>query len=328
MSPPSGGILAKTSKFVPQHVLFRLCREAVGKASLAHTLAECLYWSQHATRKLDGRPAIWKTGSELADALGVAPKTANEHLKRLASLGFWDLEYRPRPHHPSPVSWLVFTSRAMEIVEAGRVALASKAPAPSTPKGAIAGGCNGALKEPHWEVQSCQLGTSKQIKVAPPQQPAPQKKFIPENHCSTSSKNELLSKKQKGTGSEKAPWYSKANPEIEELVHSIQLLLAEREMPEWDTSSQYTWKHAKALWGKLTKAGIQSIAEQVHFVSAILDDWPEKQKLMHWRYRNHSGNDARPTPMALSMEFAAFKDAVFPPPPPPPSSGNTFDDFF
>lgn len=319
--------MSKKIKAVSQHVLFKLCREVVPKASLAHTLAECLYWSQHAIKKIDGKAAIWKTGPELADALGIAPKTANEHLKRLASLGFWELKYRPRPHHPSPVTWLVFTTKATEIVEAGTALLVSKPTPQSTAKYDLAGASNGASNEPHTEVQSSQIETLKQNTPAPVQQVIFQGEFIPEDGCSPNSKHELPQKKHKEAGKEKAPSYLKAAPGVEALVNVIQEQLAHRDMPGWDTSSQFTWTHARTLWGQLNKAGIDQLPEQVHFISCVLDQWPKMRGLMAWRFLNYDGNNARPTPLAFAHEFSSFKDAVFPPPPPDPvvSKGGGWD---
>lgn len=316
--------MAKASNSVPQYVLFKFCRAAVGRASLARTLAECLYWLQHSTKQIDGQPTIWKTGTELAETLGIAPKTANEHLKRLASLGFWELRYKPRPYHPSPVSWLVFSQKAFAIVEAARDGLMSNAAAQGSINGAIEAEAQGAPIPPKSGVQSPQNGMLKQNSPATIPKLSSQENFIPAESFEPDGKNELPKKKLEA-GKEKAPSYLKASTAVEALVNSIQEQLKLRNMPEWDTSSQYTWKHASALRDKLNAAGIGELHDQENFVSKVLDQWTKMHGLMAWRYKTHAGNSLRPTPLALAHEFASFKDAIYPPPLDPLVTHNGFN---
>lgn len=120
--------------------IFRATTGLAIYASLARTLAYCLYWSQHATRWDGDVPVIWKTGSELHTALRIAARTANRHFKELAALGYWEISYRPRPGTIGKVTWLTMTARALDLVALARQQAVSRSPKKSrkgTPGGTI-----------------------------------------------------------------------------------------------------------------------------------------------------------------------------------------------
>jgi len=97
-----------------------LALAAVGR-TLADVLTECLFWMQSGKVEADGRRAIWKTGVELGQKLGMAPRTANRHMKALRDMGYWQLSYRPRPGQTSPVSWLVFSDMSEAVLARARM---------------------------------------------------------------------------------------------------------------------------------------------------------------------------------------------------------------
>src|SRR5438552_18729224 len=65
--------------------LFSAALKHLKRASLARTAAEMLFWCQYAKQECRGRKGIYKEDKELGRDLGVNPKTAGRHVRRLCA---------------------------------------------------------------------------------------------------------------------------------------------------------------------------------------------------------------------------------------------------
>ncbi|MET3761577.1 hypothetical protein [Sphingomonas sp. UYEF23] len=144
-----------------EHEIFRVAKGLKMSASLARTLAHCLFWTQYATQTEGGIPTIWKTGPDLEKELGIAARTANQHLKKLASLDYWHISYRPRPGTIGPVTWLTPTDLSFRLLKLASQHAIERATAKSAkpPKG----GATDQFDLPVCDDQSSQFVTSKQL---------------------------------------------------------------------------------------------------------------------------------------------------------------------
>lgn len=314
-------------KSLSRDAIFRAVKDQVG-GSLGRTLAECLYWSQYAQRVESGMPAVWKTGAELGKELGCKGRTANEHLKKLEYLGFWELLYQPRPGHPSKVTWLLFTEHSLKFL-------------------ALARSLRDERVQPGKRAAKHTVGTGKcapsSDTITDPQQSV----SVTSKHCETSQETSwghatsfLLTKEQKAvagkkepfqkisTGSQedvilKAPKYVKASADDLALAMTVRDMLEKRELKQWDWSSRYTWEHVSELRRKLNKAGVITSDEWSDFLLKMFDNWGWLRTCMEYRYSSHEGNLHRPTPMALAAETAVLHSALAKKFAPPPTDGPT-----
>lgn len=291
----------------PTHEIFRLVLPLARNASLARTLAECLYWMQFATRRIDGQLTIWKSGVELSGILGISARTASQHLKKLAALGFWELRYLPRPGHPSPVTWLVFSEKALEVLHFGTL---------EGPKA-------GDPVVTDIDIQTSQKLSTKQ-KVQEPPSSLQDKKFFPSDDLPAEGTNEISLKGSKVAEKRKAPKYLKVTPEIEQFVTDFEFALSERDLPEWDTLSKYTWQHANVVYAKLVRDGYGT-DQRLQFIAELLDRWDNARKSMDYRYSSHDLNYRRPTPLALAKQYEPLREYLHPKPKPELKGGFNFD---
>lgn len=293
-------------RLIPTHKLFSVSRPLVSNAGLARTLAECLYWSQHARHFDDGKPLIWKTGKELAEKLGISSRTANEHLKQLRDQGFWEIEYRPRPgaSSPSPVTWLRFSQRSLDLrSEADLVQTRRRRNTSSEPAGS-AQPCEENTDSPMSE-----NATDFQLDIQTNEQADEAEEFILNSGKPKAGKKELFSSsvQEELQGQMKklpAPSYAKATADDVAFFNAVQQELVERELPEWDWSSHYAWQHVKFFRKKLSQAGHPEVAAQLSLFGEILDKWGWMRTVMTERFAFHKLNAQRPTPMALASQHA------------------------
>lgn len=304
----------------PDHIvqrehIFRAVKGIV-PGSLGRTLAECLYWSQYAQQHVGSDPQIYKTGNELGQVLGMSPRTANTHLKKLERSGYWEIEYKPKPGHPSLVTWLRFLQPAAvtlalaRSLQAERTATSTRAKKPSfecteTELSIVAKtddqqSQNVTLK--HWEkTPTTSVGQKKSFLLSKEQQ----------KQASGKKEAFLILSKNPGKGEfQKAPSYIKAGKENERFAAIIRDALNERNLPDWDWISQYTWVHTQEIRAKLQKDGIVDEEGWAEFVERLLCNWDWLRICMINRYSQSDHNLHRPSPMALAFEFEKIAKAI------------------
>lgn len=283
----------RNEKAATTQAIFRAALADGVSATRAHTLAECLYWSQHSPHRVDGKPALYKTGPELSDKLGLSPRTINAHFKRLADEGFWDIEYRPRPHHPSPVSWLVIAERSRALL-----IMAQKSDGRSRPLHSIEYDRRAQSDVDECDVQTLENDTA--YRETNRQYDREESSFISDNEL---GRNELSSKISRRI---RAPSYVKASLELEKFVESILSSLAYLDLDAWDMSSRHNWEHSQEILEKMQREGLEDLPTQIEVISEVFARWSALRHCMGSRYSNHDGNRYRPTPMALNHEFGTL----------------------
>lgn len=306
--------MATPKKPLSRDAIFRMVRSEVG-GSLGRTLTECLYWSQYAQYVEDGRPIVWKTGAELGQELGCNPRTANEHLKKLRFMGFWDIEYKPRPGRPSVVTWLHFTDLSLSWLQMAR-RLRDDQPNHRRKHGKAPVEVAECALSTHTDDEGQQSGflTSKHNKTSPQTSPGQKKDFfLTKEQKAVAGKKEPSPKFSEGSQGEvilKAPKYAKASEREEAFAASIRAILVQRDLKEWDWSSAFTWQHLKAICGHLKKVGLTSDGDWSAFFSKVLENWEWLRCTMEPRYSSFDGNLHRPTPMALAAEISTLHSAL------------------
>ncbi|MEP3467771.1 MAG: hypothetical protein ABJN65_17245 [Parasphingorhabdus sp.] len=277
--------------------IFRAALAEGISATQARTLAECLFWSQHSRHEIDGQRALYKTGAELSEKLGPTARTMNKHLKQLAEEGFWCIKYRPRPRHPSPVSWLLIAERSEVLLANAKADREGRARYRTLDRA--------ERRQP--EVRTCNAQTlhyDTSYRETSIQDNREDDSFVSDKQTGM---NELSLIEDTRI---KAPRYVGATKELEEFVSAISSALAVQELPPWDTVSQYTWEHARELITKLQAEGADSLSDQIELVSQIIAEWSRLRHQMDERYCNHYGNDYRPTPLALNHQFKKLFSAL------------------
>lgn len=306
--------MGQGQRTLSRDAIFRAVKDQVG-SSLGRTLAACLYWSQYSQRVDNGMPAIWKTGAELGRELGCKSRTANEHLKRLGQMGFWALAYRPRPGHPSKVTWLLFSGQSLKFLALARTLVDEQTkPRRRAPKPAVESHESALCNDINNDTQQSALVTSKHCETA-------------QETSSGHAKGFLLTKEQKASGGKKepaqkilgkfqedmilqAPKYVQASDDDLTFATSIHSILDHRELKQWDWSSAYTWKDIRELCHKLAKVGVSTPDERSDFLVKVLDNWHWLRLCMEYRYSSHDGNLHRPTPMALAAEAVTLQSSL------------------
>jgi hypothetical protein len=283
--------------------IFRATTGLAIHASLAHTLAYCLYWSQHATHWDGDVPVIWKTGPELRAVLRIAARTANRHFKELAALGYWTISYRPRPGTIGKVTWLSMTTRALDLIALARqqaVLRSAKKIRRGTPGGAIKGQPDAAVDADlsSYDVTSKQIHqSSKTAKNG--------KGFILPSEAGKKGMNEACPSGywgEDGKGIPKAPSYIKACPADLTFAAIVRGVWTAAGLQEWDWSSKFTWEHIAEIKKKAGKIGVAE-SDMADFVRALVENWNWLRLCMVKRYADHASNLHAPSPMALAREF-------------------------
>lgn len=304
-------------------------------ATLAHTLAYCIFWSQHAMHHDGEYPSIWKTGPELSGELKVAPRTANRHLKQLAKLGYWTLSYKPKPGSVGPVTWLTFTPKSLDLLGLARELAAVRATGRKTKK-ATAGGvsvdppgvmhCDDGMS--HGTTSKHQVPTGKTAKG--------NQSFILSSEAGKTGMKETFSSCSTGkTGKSgnkkpKAPSYIDASEEDEFLAAIIQDAWVQAGLSEWEWTSRFAWGYIAEVRLKLAKLGVNE-GEHPLFMETLLDNWNWLRHAMLPRYSTHSSNLHGPSPMALANQFDVLGKEVYRKMHPPvvvAKSSNFDEDFF
>ncbi len=266
-------------------------------ATQARTLAECLYWSQHTRHEIDGQRALYKTGPELSDKLGLTARTINRHLKQLGEDGFWRIRYRPRPKHPSPVTWLV-------IAERSEVLLAN---AKAERKGQGRHRTSDRAERRQSDVRTCDAQRSHYDTTYI-------ETVIQNDRGETSFISDSDVRKNEPSAVDndriRAPRYVESTRELEKFVETISRILAVKGLPPWDTVSRFTWQHVRDLIEKLQAEGVSDLADQIKLVGRIIKRWSVLRCCMDDRYTCHDGNDDRPTPMALNHQIKKLISAL------------------
>lgn len=302
-------------KIVGREFIFRAVKGTVG-GSLGRTFAECLYWSQYAKHQSGNAPQIYKTGAELGRELGMSARTANLHLKKLARFGYWRIDYKPKPGHPSLVTWLTFLEPAAAILGLARSLHAEMSQGGKKVKEASVECSKSApLTVAKTDLQQSQNETLKHYETAPTTSKGQKKSFLlsKEQQKQASGTKEISAKESKSPGKGtkiKAPGYAKASKESLEFAGLVQNALIERKLPDWDWSSQYTWLQTEEIRIKLQEAGVDGKAHLSEFLERVLCNWDWLRGCMSSRYSQHDLNLHRPSPMALAFEFENITKAV------------------
>jgi hypothetical protein len=323
---------------VSQKYIFQAVKAILG-GSLAHTLAECIHWSQYAGYSVDGDPLIWKTGKGLGAELGLSARTANAHLKKLAKAGYWQIEYKPRPGHPSKVTWLRFLGPSSSVLALARQLQQESAGGNRKGKKQPVQGVKGSsVKVLEPDLQQSQNETSKHFETTPQTSNGQNKSFLlSKEQKEFPGKKEAFKLSEKSEEGEnekveklKSPKYEKASESQESFATLIKGLLKTRKLPPWDWSSGYTWKHTKEIHDKLQKHGLQSESDWLTFGERLCTEWHWLRTVMADRYKYHELNVHRPTPMALAFDFdklfECIRDKYNPKPKPTKSSWSSFDE--
>lgn len=280
-------------------------------ASLARTLAHCVFWSQYATHLDEGMPSIWKTGPELQRHLRICPRTANRHLKELAKLGYWKITYRPRPGTIGPVTWLTMTERASHLLDlASSIATNRKASKVKieTAKGHKATSPMAPLCDDYL----AQNVTSKQIDHSV-ETATKTASFILPSEAGKQGMNEAptsSSPEEKCKGTPKAPGYANASAADRQFASIVETAWSDAGVKTWDWSSLYTWRHTAEIRRKLATVGVSTVADMFSFVSTLLENWSWLRVCIAPRYAHHPTNLHAPSPMALAHEFNLISEKV------------------
>lgn len=304
---------------VATHLIKSAALEAVGR-TLADVLSECLFWMQSGEVRDDGRRAIWKTGPELAQKLGMSPRTANRHMKELRDLGYWEIRYRPRRGSTSPVTWLMFSELSEALLEAARVLSETD---PRQGRRRTVG--RSTLGRPDGSDTNHRMSQNEpllQRRQSDRTQPRQQEAFLHSKERAEDGRKEpAFQEDYRDRGREKstlkkAPTYARAREEDRELVTDFCEQAAARGLPEWDTVSCFTWQHAGEIRRKLIKAGLDTREDRRSFIEELLERWVDIRGRMDYRFSSHQKNRLAPSPMALAMEFKSLFEVIRPSPPP------------
>lgn len=285
--------------------IFRATTGLALHASLARTLAYCLFWSQHATHWDGDLPTIWKTGPQLQSELRIAARTANRHFKELAEAGYWTISYRPRPGSIGKVTWLTLTARALELVTTARGHAAI-----------------GAAKKKKRDMPSCCHSHSQSGGMdcdIPLAQNVTSKKLYQTGKTSEKMKGFILPSKAGKTGTHeasssivtgeddeyapKAPGYLKTSPLDKEFATVVQTTWSKAGLKEWEWSSRFTWKHIAEIRRKLTDFDVVEGQQIAAFLGALIENWGWLRTCMAPRYAHHDLNLHAPSAMALAHEI-------------------------
>ncbi|MEG3181816.1 hypothetical protein [Sphingomonas sp. LT1P40] len=315
--------------YASEQDIFRATNGLTFSASLARTLAYCLYWSQHATHWDGDAPMIWKTGPQLNAELRIAARTANRHFKELAKAGYWVLTYRPRPGTIGPVTWLTLTGKSLQLLETAKEFAASRGAKKGLGNTSYGHNCHQPVGE-DCDQPMAQNVTSKKLQQSE-KTAKKEKSFILPSEAGKKGMNETSSSKifgEKDKGEPKAPGYVKATPLDRELAARIGSAWTTAGLKEWDWSSAYTWKHIAEVRTKLAKIDIVSPEQASVFFEKLLENWSWLRIGMQPRYAFHDLNLHAPSPMALAHEFEAIGKKVLEKmlPPKPGLKPFSFDD--
>ncbi|TGX54776.1 hypothetical protein E5A73_04795 [Sphingomonas gei] len=283
--------------------IFRATTGLAIHASLARTLAYCLYWCQHATHWDGDAPAIWKTGPELRAEQRIAARTANRHFKELAALGYWTISYRPRPGTIGKVTWLTMTTRGLDLVALARqqaVLRSAKKSKKGTPDGTSESQPDAAVPvDPSsYDVTSKQVHHSaKTTKNG--------KGFILPSEAGKKGMNEAYPSGYSGKDGKKvpkAPGYVKACPADYAFAAIVREVWTSATLQEWDWSSKFTWENIAEIRSKAGTIGVPE-SDMADFVHALVQNWSWLRWCMAQRFVDHPSNLHAPSPMALAHEF-------------------------
>lgn len=307
--------------------IFQVIRPQVPKALLAHTAAEVLFWLQYAQHEMDGRPAIYKTGPELSEKLGISARTANQHLKLLAEAGFWKLVYRPKPGGISQVTWVIPSHMALSVINEATYVLREERRPTRRRESDVAHEDERGLTRQETDSRKSSVSTTlqrdkqrdlqrddKENFIRSPGKGRERTKFDPENRREVREERKRKNvgknreEDEEGEDSPKPPMWMEIEEADQKFVQLMGLLLKERELPPWDYSSQYTWKHSKWFrWG-LVADGLAGDDEHLKkTLIRLLTNWPTILSELPSRYKHHKGNQSRPTPRVLNDAGAEIR---------------------
>ena len=253
--------------------IFRATTGLAIHASLAHTLAYCLYWSQHATHWDGDVPVIWKTGPELCTELRIAARTANRHFKDLAARGYWEISYRPRPGSIGKVTWLTMTARSLDLIVIARQQAVARLTGKSrkgTSSGVIANPPNAAVAAD----PSAHDVTSKQVHQSA-KTAKNGKGFILPSEAGKKGMNEACPSGysgKDGKGTPKAPGYVKACSADHAFAAVVRDVWTAAGLKEWDWSSRFTWEHIAEIRTKAAKIGVAD-NDMTEFMQTLFANW-------------------------------------------------------
>ena len=269
----------------PNHAIFPHAVQSVGDALLAHTLAECLYWYQKASHRIDGELAVWKTGPELEKVLGIRARTANQHMKRLAQRGYWRLVRRPRPGYssPSPVTWIIPEEAGLALL---RRAQGGEAPNSSGATNATTS--SGPSKGVSTDLQMSVGETSLQLPSLPSGQ----------SHFSCPPDKQGMKAKSKAGSWDPG---KKASQEAKDLLSAMNAYRIEKNARLWDPKSQFTWAHMEALACVLKDRKVPS-DDWPRFAKSVHQHWPYVLLNLPELYQHHPTNVGSPSSRPLGDE--------------------------
>lgn len=276
---------------VPSHAIHKAaCRSGVPPL-LAATLAECLYWYQKAKHSLKGERAVWKTGKELQEVLGIASRTGNEHLKKLSRLGYWTIHRYPRPgfNSPSPVNWLIPTDKAKALINDARNIVESQAVTSKRKRKGLSSGDENDLQ------MSVPLTV---LSASPASSPATAFTFP----GTEGSKSNSSSKTPKKAGED-------ASKEVRALIQHCQKRFVTHSQPTWDLTSKFTWSHLQTIYAMMISKGIAP-EKVIPHMDVLLTYWDGFIGHLPKKYQSSPHNVGRPSPFALGEEADLLVDIV------------------
>jgi hypothetical protein len=277
---------------VPEHSLFPLARQVVSGASLARTLAHCLYWFQHARHQIEGEPAIYKTAKEVEQAIGIHFRSASRHFRQLADEGFWRVAYRPRPGGISRVTWLVPLAKSRDLISSAQQPL-FKARSHQRAQTASSGDTNlQLLAEAFCDPRMSQDATAIQFHTQLIGNQYGKDDFI-------EGPRRKINRNVKGPPCRQSS--DIIDPHVKKWIDDMNLVLFDRGLPNWNVRSRYTDFHAAAflaIFGK--QESIPKGWSGSGFIERLLSCWPSLINELPWRYANFPDNRLRPSPMALA----------------------------
>jgi hypothetical protein len=287
---------------VAERDIFRATKGLALHATLARTLAYCIFWSQYAQHHEGGAPSIWKTGPEMEADLNIAPRTGNAHLKKLAALGYWTLSYRPRPGTIGPVTWLTFAPRSVALLQLAREQVASGSSKRKAKNETSGGPDHDQPSDTATDGPSSHKVTSKQTYEA---KKTAGKSFILNAELAKAIMKEALPSEhseKKLDSQPKAPGYLKVSADDRKFAALVRSAWQSAGLKEWDWTSRFTWTHLAEVRQKMAKCGIEQEGLDLFF-QVLLKEWHWVRLCMVSRYAHNDLNLHGPTPMALNHEF-------------------------
>jgi hypothetical protein len=230
-------------------------------------------------------------------------------MKTLASKGYWELEYRPKPGGVGNVTWMNFSTKSLKLVEMAK-SVDLTAPRRRARSVTFDGGVSSPALVANSDTPVSENATSIQQKT--PTKTTAGKSFIltakggQEKMKETSSSQTKL---QKEGGVQSPGWITKT-PAAEHLANEFASIHQSRDLPAWDWSSKYTWRWLEEIEHKLAKRNMNDPAAIRRLATGLTIHWEWLRHVMNARYASHETNLHRVSPMALAHQIDKLLNAL------------------